>query len=348
MIVSQMASVIYLTDTRYGQRAWQHPSARHRCYHYADALLSQGGNAVVLPLERVNRAALKGFDHAVFHRPVWSRRFKHAIDCCQASGLRLHADYDDLIFHPDYAEFSPQHINGGKSIAKVQHQYKKTFAAAQCFDKFLLSTGYLSEKIRDIFPSAEITVLPNTLPRTFRHSDLCGRPTRKPTIGYFPGSLGHGEDLKSISGVLNEILDTGVRFLIVGRLNKQVYKDLPNTKHCAFAEYTDYLKLLSLVDVSIAPLLNNEFNQSKSAVKLIESVAVGTPIVASMNQDMNDHDNKLSWLVSDEQQWKTALQEILFEPPSLANKDSVVRELQERFSVTNRLSILQEHLQCAA
>ena len=138
-----MASVIYLTDTRYGQRAWQHPSARHRCYHYADALLFQGANASVLPIDQVTGAVLKGVDHVIFHRPVLSKRFSRAINYCRDADVQIHADYDDLIFNPDFASYSPQHISGGKDIVKVQQQFESTHSAAQCFNSFLVSTAYL-------------------------------------------------------------------------------------------------------------------------------------------------------------------------------------------------------------
>lgn len=342
-----MASVIYLTDTRYGQRAWQHPSARHRCYHYADGILSLGGNAAVYPLERINSDVLDGFEHAIFHRPVLNKRFEHAVSCCRRAGLRLHADYDDLIFHPDFAGYSPQHIDGGKELGKIQRQFEDTFKAAKHFKSFLVSTAYLAGKIHQLFPAAICTVLPNGLPRIFHAPDSAGKHSTMPTVGYFPGSRGHGEDFKSISVVLEELLNTDVRLLIVGRMNQEDYKHLPNVKHIPFVNYTEYLRLLSLVDVSIAPLLDNEFNQSKSAVKLIESVSVGTPIVASKNQDMCDHDNELSWLVNGEQQWRSALQETT-NITSADCRKSLVGDLQKRFSVNARLTVMQSHLEGVA
>ncbi len=341
-----MTSVLYLTDTRYGQRAWQHPSARHRCYHYADALISHGCNSAVLALDRVSRTTLRGFDHVVFHRPTWSRRFSAVFNRCQDAGLQIHADYDDLIFDPQFAPHSPQHVSGGKALSKVQRQFENTHAAARCFSSFLVSTAYLSEKVSALFPDANTTVLPNSLPRTFIWPVCYKADSDKKTIGYFPGSRGHSEDFKSISSVLGDILSTGARLLIVGRMNPQDYESLPNVTHLSYAAYSDYLHLLSLVDVSVAPLLENEFNQSKSAVKLIESVSVGTPVVASSNQDMCDHDNELSWLVSDKQHWQRALSEALGGDASVRNSQSIVRGLQQRFSVSSRLPTLFEHLEC--
>ena len=77
-------------------------------------------------MERVSIALLKGFDHAVFHRPSQNNRFKHALQCCNAVGLKLHADYDDLIFHPDFAQYSPQHLSSGKSVSRIKRQFTDT------------------------------------------------------------------------------------------------------------------------------------------------------------------------------------------------------------------------------
>ena len=343
-----MASVIYLTDTRYGQQAWQHPSARHRCYHYADSLLSHGCNSVVFPMERVSIALLKGFDHAVFHRPSQNSRFKHALQCCNAVGLKLHADYDDLIFHPDFAQYSPQHLSSGKSVSRIKRQFTDTYNAAKSFASFLVSTVYLADKMIHVFPNVSVTVLPNSLPRTFTAPCQKNINKEKLTIGYFPGSRGHSADFKSVIPALSAVESEVVRILIVGRMNEEDYAGLKNVKHLPFALYADYLKLLSHVDVSIAPLLNNEFNQSKSAVKLIESVSVGTPIVATENRDMADHNNDLSYLVGKGCQWQDALRDALEKSLAKRNDIQTIGELQKRFSVTSRLPILLEHLQCAA
>ena len=343
-----MASVIYLTDTRYGQHAWQHPSVRHRCYHYADSLLSHGGNSVVFPMERVSTDLLKKFDHAVFHRPSLNNRFKHALECCNAVGLKLHADYDDLIFHPDFAQYSPQHLSGGKSVSRIKHQFTDSYNAGKSFSSFLISTVYLSDKVKQVFPNSSVTVLPNSLPRTFSAPCQENINKEKLTIGYFPGSRGHSADFKSVVPALTEVAGEDIRILIVGRMNEKDYADLKNVDHLPFALYADYLKLLSHVDVSIAPLLNNEFNQSKSAVKLIESVSVGTPIVATENRDMADHNNELSYMVGKDCQWRDALRDALEKSLANRNDKQTIVELQKRFSVTSRLPVLLEHLQCAA
>lgn len=341
-----MASVIYLTDTRYGQRAWHHPSARHRCFHYADALLAGAENSVVVPMEQVTASVLQDFDHAVFHRPVWSRRFSQALERCTAASVKLHADYDDLVFHSDFACHSPLYVSGGRSLSKISEQFDLTYKAAACFDQFLVSTSYLADKLLGIFPAARVTVLPNSLPRTFQAPGIRTQEKndKQKIVGYFPGSRGHGEDLKTVIPALNESLGNDGALLIVGRMDPADYAGVNNVRHIPFAAYNDYLDLLSRVNVSIAPLVDNIFNRSKSAVKLIESVSVGTPIVSSENQDMTDHANVLSRIVSDPEGWTEALNEFLNNQVSAPEIGNEVQELTRRYSVNSRMPILNGHL----
>ena len=345
-----MASVIYLTDTRFGQQAWKHPSARHRCYHYADALLALGHTAAVVPLDRVNDKVLKGFDHAVFHRPTYSKRFDCAFNSCVKASVCTHADYDDLIFDSDVAKYSPLYIEGTRSIGKVENQFRLNMKAANYFDNFISSTQFLADRLRQLFPHARLTVLHNSLPRLFTCPSVNRLPGDIPTIGYFPGSNGHGEDFKLVQPALLKVLsDSNARLLIVGRLNHRYYSGVPDVHSVPFSTYNNYLSLLASVDLSIAPLVDNVFSQSKSAVKLIESVAVGTPIVATANQDVIDHSNSMSTAVYDKSQWQQCLSKALSKVVSSTEPcGEKAKKIAEKYSVNSRMPVLLEHFQCAA
>ena len=340
-----MATVIYVVNSRVGPRAWNHPSARHRCYHYADAILANGGDSLVVTAAQVNNELLRRFDHAVFHRPIMDKHFVQATNCCEASSVTIHADYDDLIFHPQFAQYSPQHVSGGRAVADIEREFDSNFQAALRFNHFIVSTVYLQDSLRRLFPEASVSVLPNSLPRTFQAPVDRNQSLQVKTIGYFPGSRGHSKDFSSIVSVLKEITGPRVRLLIAGRINLEDFAEIPEVTHIPFMNYRDYLEVLSLVDVSVAPLVENVFNHAKSAIKLIESVSVGTHIVATKNQDMIDHENDLSTLVGAPHEWMTALENALLD--KAGNDAETVSQLQQRYSVNNRLPALMSHLQCS-
>ncbi len=344
-----MASVIYLTDNRFGRRAWDHPSARHRCYHYADALLAVGENSSVVPMESVSVEMLAGFEHAIFHRPTDNGRFRHALKCCQSASIQIHADYDDLVFLSEFAECSPLFINGNQSIDKVKNQFARNHRAASCFKNFISSTEYLGTKLQKEFPESLVSVVPNSLPRLFNAPSINIDSNAPLTVGYFPGSKSHAKDFKVIYESLRDLLIGDIRLLIAGRMDKRDYSGLDNVTYVPFTGYDDYLRMLSMVDLSVAPLVENVFNESKSAVKLIESVSVGTPVLATENQDMRDHENSLSVLINHAANWRQSLHETLYTAREMREQHkAAAMELADQYSVKSRLPLLREHLQCAA
>lgn len=340
--------VLYVTDNRHGHDAWHDPSARHRCYHYADALnASASGTADVVNVRRINRKLLARYDHVVFHRPKKSRRFCEALRLCEHSDAILHADYDDLIFEPELAEYSPLFINGNRPISAVKQYFIDNMEALLCFDSFLVSTRMLASRLQSISPDASITVLPNSLPRLFRQPRLNDRDEGVFTIGYFPGSNSHTHDFDSVREALALTLEKYrcCRLMIAGQLSlDKATESMAQVIKIPFSGYNKYLELLRNVDVSMAPLESNVFNDCKSAVKLIESCAVGTPLIATHNDDMQDHTNALSYLVKEPDQWGYALEEVVCGELITAPVETVAQQAAVEFGVQSRLPVLERHL----
>lgn len=341
--------ILYVTDSRHGHRAWFDPSARHRVYHYADGLTASGCYARVAHVENITPSLVRSVDHIIFHRPKFTGRFEVALKICRQSQAVLHADYDDLIFDSDFAEFSPMYLNGNRPLSKVTEYFERNFEAAVKFDNFLVSTRYLSICLKKCIPGARVTTLPNSLPRHFKPVERKQPLPERFTIGYFPGSNSHGHDLNMIGDALASFLHKSkqCRLVIAGQFNKDEIKNAGlEAELLPYMDYRKYLSLLSMVNVSIAPLEKNPFNEAKSAVKLIESVAVGTPILVSENPDMVDHHNSLSTIVEKPSDWELTLHRSMDQ--ALASGKLVDEALRSKYSVFNRLPLLEEHLQCAA
>lgn len=351
-------AVLYLTNTRHGQQAWQNPSARHRCYHFADGLVAAGLHSSVMHVDEMRAQYARKFQHIIFHRPVFDRRFRKALDKCRNGTAVLHADYDDLLFEPELASVSPKFLNGNSSVKLVAKEFANNLQAMRCFDNFITSTRFLAGRIRDIKPDAAICVLPNATPRQFIVPRKLPQLDNHFTIGYFPGSNSHGHDFESVREVLGSVLSKykHSRLLIAGQFRSEDCAGLPRVMQVPFADYNRYLFLLRQVDLSIAPLVDNLFNQAKSAVKLIESVSVGTRIIVSPNGDMLDHDNDLVEYCSNTDEWHDQLDCSLRQSlESWSDKPLAVKDSNDSgahsnavFSVQNRLPVLLEHLQCAA
>ncbi len=344
-----LSSVLYVTDTRYGQNAWNDPSARHRCYHYADALVADSWISRVVHIDRLSELLVRQFRHVIFHRPKFTGRFAKAIELCRRCDVVLHADYDDLIFDTALASSSPLYINGNRPLDKVEAYFSDNRQAMQCFESIVVSTGALAKHVLSSRPQMSVTILPNSLPRLFQAPQKRAVSNKRFTIGYFPGSNSHSHDVEMIRGALAGLFTAmpDSKLVVMGRMEPE---SLPFSSQQvtfkSFVDYSQYLEQLAQVDLSIAPLQANVFNDAKSAVKLIESVSVGTPILATENGDMRDHQNPMSLLVKDEADWPAMLLHCANDQSGFDNSSS--ERLKQSYSVQARLPVLQKMLSAAA
>jgi len=343
------SSVLYVTDSRHGHGGWHDPSARHRCYHFADALVADSWAAAVVHVERLTEQLIEQFQHVIFHRPKFTKRFAAALELCRHCDVYLHADYDDLIFNPALASCSPLYINGNRPLHKVEAYFRDNLQAMQNFDSVLVSTRALATHVLSFQPGANVTVVPNSLPRLFQTPRTRVENSSVFTIGYFPGSNSHSHDMELLSSALTGLFESepACKLIVMGRMDPaNLALNHRHVEFKSFVDYNRYLVQLAQVDLSIAPLQRNVFNDSKSAVKLIESVAVGTPILASWNPDMEDHQNPMSALVKDDAGWLSMLLKCVRQNSGF---DCSVREgLMKNYSVATRLPVLQHHLSRAA
>lgn len=150
-------------------------------------------------------------------------------------------------------------------------------AVSMC-DRFVVSTDALAESLADLH--SDIRVLPNRLPvdwwegRTSRR-----RVGRKPRVGW-AGGVGHTGDLELIADVVRDLADE-VDWVFFGlcpdKLRPYVSEYYPGV---AIADYPERLASLDL-DLALAPLEQNRFNDCKSNLRLLEYGVLGFPVVCS-------------------------------------------------------------------
>lgn len=112
----------------------------------------------------------------------------------------------------------------------------------------------------------------------------------KITIGYMSGSRAHDSDFALIGEPIACILDAHpqVEFLIKG------YAELPGSLERfasrivreGFSGYHDYFRTMDSCDVIVVPLLADQFNACKSAIRYLEASALQKPCVMSRVGDV--------------------------------------------------------------
>lgn len=132
-------------------------------------------------------------------------------------------------------------------------------------------------------------------------------------IGYFSGSLTHNDDFRMILPAIRNILENhkNVQLHIVGDLDLPT--ELLDLKEQIiahpFVDWKELPKLISEIDINLAPIENSIFNEAKSENKWVEAALVKVPTIASnvgAFKNMITH-NETGILCETEKEWEEGL-----------------------------------------
>ena len=161
-------------------------------------------------------------------------------------------------------------------------------------DGFLTTNDYLGKILSQTHDNKPHFVIPNSLNNEqLEYSEFLTQkkhnqaPHPDFVLGYFSGSATHATDLNVIYPEIIQLLEDfpDIKLRIVG------YMDLPASankfiekQQIEFYPVVDFLelqRLISEVDINLAPLADNVFTNCKSELKFFESAIVETPTIAS-------------------------------------------------------------------
>ena len=264
-------------------------STRYRCLNPVEALNESGHLADLCTQQEFAARHLDQYDIYVFHRPRYTRRLDRFVNRLNRKNKIVIADYDDLLFAPELASFSPIVRNGQASERIARKLQQNYLAALHLFDRFTASTIPLAEQIRLKTNSASIFVVHNGYSPTWVRQAEPGAPEPLGiTAGYFPGTKSHDRDFGQIARPLQQWLRSRTRkLLVVGPLTMS--DDPPfdsSVKRHPHVPYHTLPSLISQCSVTLAPLENTPFNQCKSGIKFIESALFGVPVIATPIPDI--------------------------------------------------------------
>ena len=145
-------------------------------------------------------------------------------------------------------------------------------------DRFVVSTEPLADRYSKLH--GDIHVVKNTLdPRWWKGLVSERRISDKPRVGW-AGGISHTGDLEMIADVVKALADE-VEWVFFGmcpaKLRPYVHEYYPAV---AIEQYPAALARLNL-DLAIAPVEQNPFNECKSNLRLLEYGACGFPVVCS-------------------------------------------------------------------
>ncbi|MEJ5269271.1 MAG: glycosyltransferase [Hydrogenophilus sp.] len=206
-----------------------------------------------------------------------------------------------------------------RTTPDARARLRKMFALA---DAVVVSTDPLAELVTDIAPGTEVHVIPNAiewetweplyqeLEQKRRHPL---RPYRKPRVGWV-GAMQHRGDLELLIPVIEATKDE-VHWVFMGMWLPE-FEHLVAEKH-GWVDFHDYPKKMAELDLdlALAPLEYNEFNEAKSNLRIIEYGALGYPVIASDITPYRTNNPPIILVPNESEKWKEV---IIFQ---LKNKD---------------------------
>ncbi|GAB3265686.1 glycosyltransferase [Chitinimonas naiadis] len=195
-------------------------------------------------------------------------------------------------------------------------------ALAFC-DRFIVTTEPLKEAFRDMHH--DIRVVPNSIDAEiwgkFKPQRRVGK--KKPRVGW-AGGVSHGGDLEIIYDVVRELADE-VEWVFFGMAPEPIAAYLADIRGgVSFKEYPTHLASLNL-DVAIAPLELNAFNECKSNLRVLEYGILGYPMIAT-NFTPYQGDYPITLVNNTTAEWVKAIREHINDLDESARRGDALRQ----------------------
>jgi glycosyltransferase involved in cell wall biosynthesis len=280
--------ILFFADTEKGD-----VSAIHRCNMIAREMekysihstIYTGRTKAAIPNHTFISAslALRNFDILCLHKHGNPLAFM-LLTLAKLMGKKVVLDFDDAVFAFGQKEAAVNH----RTINRLWYSCFSPIVRRS--DAVIAGGHYLAEyasrlnKNVHIIPTAVDTSIFKPMTRSYESSKI--------TIGWMGQGNFHINNLRLLVEPLCQLCwKYPIRFKMVSALGVSAIKDMFSTKGLEFLDVdyginhlVDIRKVPSLMsdfDISVAPLVSDPFSQGKCAIKVLESMAMGIPVVAS-------------------------------------------------------------------
>lgn len=200
---------------------------------------------------------------------------------------------------------------------------KQMRRAIEQVDWLVVSTPVLAQEYAEFH--GDIRVAQNgLLPEWWGALEGSRRAGKKPRVGW-AGGISHTGDLAEIRSVVRE-LQGEVEWVFMGMKPDDVACEFH--PGIAIDQYPAKLAALNL-DLAVAPLEMNQFNRSKSNLRLLELGACGVPVVCT-DIDPYQGDLPVTRVRNRHQDWVQAIREHLVDLDASARQGDALREAVRR------------------
>jgi len=227
----------------------------------------------------------------IIFRCPWTQNVGEAIKQAKRLNKKILYDIDDLVFDTKYTNVIPY-------VKSLSAKEKKNY------DGYVISMGKTLKHCEGAITTTDVLAkeLRNYVPNVFINRNVASEEMWKLSqnalksklnkkkdnhiiIGYFSGSITHNPDIEMIKKPLIKILTEykNVQLLLFGYINFPIFlKDFQSQIILKnFTNWQELPEIISNVDINLAPIEENIFNDAKSENKWVEASLVKVPTIAS-------------------------------------------------------------------
>lgn len=282
----------------------------------------------------------------LFYRVPEGDLFKLYLEEAKRLKIRTAYDIDDPIFAPDvYAENKNLDMLSKMEKKALLESSKEYLDAMEQCDFISVSTKGMSDLVKSFFDKPVIlwrNVLDgetlSIVAEQKRQSIDSVNINDNIIISYMSGSRAHDADFTTIEKVLRDIMSDypNVQLLIGGyaAISNELQPYTHRIKQFPFSGYAGYFKHLALADICVIPLLQDRFNDCKSAIRYLEAAVLGIPTVASNIGDFRNLiiSGENGFLADSSEEWDKVLRELVMD-----------KELRNKLSENSKQFVEENH-----
>lgn len=260
---------------------------------------------------------------AIFYRVPAYDSVLSLIGECKRLNIRMFWEVDDLIFDTEVLKNSRTinslDKNTINSLIEGARLYRNAMLA--CGEGIASTPGLAKEMLEAGLKNAYVVENALDLQTLETAKEIIKQPLMNNDkfirIVYGSGTSTHNIDFEEASSSLAKVLqeNKNVIFRIIGILDlPDCFKGLEDQiERISFCKYDEYLRYLSECDISIAPLENYIFNESKSNIKYIEAsivkvASISSPLSAFTSVIIN---GKNGLIAKNEEEWYQAFTKLI-------------------------------------
>lgn len=272
-------------------------------------------------------------DIVLFSRHVDLNGFTpHILAAVKSLGVKTVLDIDD------YWRLSGKHVL--KESYRVNKIPEQIVEAVKNVDLVIATTPQLADKVR---PLNKVEVIPNAIYRDYGQFTPQPKASDKLRFGWFGGTC-HTEDINLLRNSFEKLKGNDFELVLGGWIDDPVchgYEKvftgngrIENYRRINASDVYNYAYGYNLIDIALAPLNKNDFNQAKSELKAIEAgFHKKGLIVSNISPYTNICNDKNSFLVNKDKDWLRHINYIRKNPNAWIDKSNQLHEDVKRYDL---------------